>query len=178
MKTDDKTFKFLKLIIDGFTEVYLTSNIKKFMKEFDKNQSEIGKILKCHLLIESKIDDLLIEKYYDTNINVNDLSFSLKLKLLPKEKIIYPNNYDAIFELNRIWNKIAHNDKPIEFNDIPNILSYINKLDKYDFEGKIQKPIDYIVIFSVFAYSFLDRQIIELKICKINITTNNNLIYL
>jgi hypothetical protein len=102
MKTDDKTFKFLKLIIDGFTEVYLTSNIKKFMKEFDKNQSEIGKILKCHLLIESKIDDLLIEKYYDTNINVNDLSFSLKLKLLPKEKIIYPNNYDAIFELNRI----------------------------------------------------------------------------
>lgn len=85
----------------------------------------IGKILKCHLIIESYINKVL-KYHFELDIENEKANFSFNQKLsLIQNKVSFKIFFASLKELNKIRNRFAHNlNAEIEEKDIPNIKSF------------------------------------------------------
>ena len=121
-------------------------------KRLDEVEFEqIGRILTCHLVIETYLNKLLELRFADdVDIDAANLNFSQKLKMLRKHHAFqYVDFYHGISILNKIRNKYSHHlEAKIDSSEIGIIQSimntYSNKVNREPFV--LTKSEDYEVI--------------------------------
>jgi len=116
-----------------------------------KDERTIGRVLKCHLLIE-----FYLTKYIQAanpalgDLNKSRITFSQKLALAKSHVTLIRLLLDGIEEINKIRNKIAHKlDTTLVVGDIKSIQQLINALE--EFEQKNKRPIEFIEEFTQIA---------------------------
>ncbi|HEV7333646.1 MAG TPA: hypothetical protein VGN63_21610 [Flavisolibacter sp.] len=83
---------------------------KKIIELFDRRADVLGRVLKCHLIIEHYIDSYLESAFPTiTHWKESRLSFSQKMHLIYNEHVSISMYFSAIKELNTIRNQFAHN---------------------------------------------------------------------
>jgi hypothetical protein len=144
---------------DFFSKISLriTSIRDEVYEIFNTQHDAIGRILKCHLLIEIYLDKAL--KYYNNSqldIDSIRLTFNNKVNLLANKMDEQETYFEGIKELNRIRNKIAHNlNVVITLNDVKAMKPYAEVYK----QRKISDPIEVIERFSLIAAALIRNQL-------------------
>lgn len=110
-KNSRKT-KYFWYLLDIFKELEGDQNSfnMQISSLLNQNVDEMGFVLKCHLIIESYIDQYIDICFPATpNWNKARLSFAQKLELINHPNTFIRFYYPAIKSLNRLRNKFAHN---------------------------------------------------------------------
>ncbi len=109
---------------------YLDPHWEEIMKDYKaraeelndlltKDHNQIGLILKTHLIIEHYLTSNLQRNFGLDDIDSVRLSFSQKIKLIPKKDVGATWLKPGITELNRVRNKYAHNlSAELKFDDL------------------------------------------------------------
>jgi len=114
--TDEKLKRYENLLPDLFDTIF--SSLESFEKERKKNRAylersyqHVGKIISCHLVIESLINTelLVLTKISPEKLEKGKSTFSEKLGLLPTTGKPYCFFLSDIQQLNEIRNQFAHN---------------------------------------------------------------------
>ena len=125
-------------------------NFKALMRT---DHDTIGKVLKCHLILENYLTSYLAFKFKGVDINNSKLTFAQKISLLPDSDLRVAFVKDGIIELNGIRNKYSHNlnyQVPIlHFSRMLEVLKVSRKGIEYD------NPINIIEEFTTVACTFL-----------------------
>ena len=81
----------------------------KIIQLLNKEADELGRVLKCHLIVEHYLDNYLSEAFpaVDNWSNAR-LTFSQKLELIQSPQTIFTYSYLPIKNLNSIRNKFSH----------------------------------------------------------------------
>lgn len=82
---------------------------ERYKKLFNRDTEHIGRILKCHLIIESYIDKYIAEHNKIENMKELRLSFYQKASLIPKNGTSTSVVRPGILQVNSIRNKFSHN---------------------------------------------------------------------
>ena len=166
MNMDFKKTKYFKFLLDNHkeSEKELLAFNTKIIQLLDKETDELGRVLKCHLIIEYYIDNYL-NVAYPTVQNWNNirLSFSQKLELIQTPKTIFSYYYSAIKNLNSIRNKFSHKlnytINSEDYKDIERIMRVWNTaLNK-----PLQSGIDLIEEFTIWFCGNIDSMMNGIK---------------
>ena len=98
---------------------------KKFKDLLAIDHDIIGRILKCHMILENYIEQYLVQTYEIEGIHNVRLSFYQKAILLPTSKSSAAFVKPGILRLNSIRNKFAHT---LDFELDDNELGIINEI--------------------------------------------------
>ena len=134
-------------------DAYFMSENAKFLKLMDKSSETIGRILKCHLIVENYLDRFLTTHYGIENYSNIHFSFYIKALMLPSKSSSAAFVKPGIIELNSIRNNYAHNlSTDISFRNNSPILEVLsiarpNKV--------FEKPIEAIEAFTTIACTWL-----------------------
>lgn len=113
----------------------------------------IGKVLKCHLILENYINNYLKHKFKNLKIDNARLTFNQKINLLPDDDLRVEFVRNGIIELNGIRNKFSHRlnaNIPIgNYNHMKEVLSVARKGKEYE------KEIEIVEDFTTVACTFL-----------------------
>lgn len=147
----EEAIEKLKPHLDKIEEDFNREN-QRFLRLSQQSHDLMGRVLKCHLIIEN-----YLEKYLISELGLNELS-SVKLSFWQKAKLI-PNQGKAasyvklgILEINKIRNKFSHNiEAQLRESDISQI-SEVLRYSRPKFSGT---PIDMIEAFTTVACTFL-----------------------
>lgn len=82
---------------------------RRFSILFSQEHDAVGRILKCHLVLENYLDRHLAETLGLKNIDDARLSFYQKAALLPSERSVAALVKPGILRVNKIRNRFAHN---------------------------------------------------------------------
>ncbi len=131
---------------------HFDAEAKKYEKLISHDHNVIGRVLKCHLIIENYIDGYLKHSFPELRFDNAQLSFSQKVQLLPDNpKTSFLKS--GILELNKIRNKFGHNlNAFIQAEDIKSI-NEVLKVARAgaQFPGMIER----IEVFTSIASTFL-----------------------
>jgi len=112
MLEDFKKSKYYQYLFENHQEVFKDGDAfnAQIQELFSQKTDEMGTVLKCHLIVEYYIDQLLEAGYPTIKWKPVNLNFSKKLEMINTPGtavgVIY---YPAIKKLNTIRNKFAHN---------------------------------------------------------------------
>jgi hypothetical protein len=127
-----KTFFSLDNLPPLFGDNFVKGNIN--WKRLENVEFEtLGRILVCHLLIETHLNKLLeLRLPNGLDIDEANLSFNQKLKLMRNDKVFINHDfYNPISIVNKIRNKFSHNiEAVIEPNEIGIIESMLKKYNE------------------------------------------------
>ncbi|EAS45009.1 hypothetical protein C9J48_20670 [Photobacterium profundum] len=151
----------------------------RFNSLMGKGHDDLGRVLKCHLIIEYYLNLYLSHQYGISDIDQIRLSFAQKVNLLPKQgnAVVYVKK--GIERINKIRNRFGHKlDASIcegELNEIDDVLKVMRP------ETKDLSPIERIENFTATACTFLivqPKEIEEIYADAFNLflaeKTNNN----
>ena len=154
-------------------ESYFESESKKYIQYYEKDTSNLGRILKCHLIIEQYMDKYIEANNRILNIDELKLSFLQKAYILPKSGESISLLRPGILSINKIRNKFSHNiDATVTMNDVSNLKGIVlasHPLMKFD------NPIDIIEAFSAIVCTWLMVTPDDIRTAfKMAFNTNNN----
>ena len=116
-------------------------------KLFEKNHEELGRLLKCHLIIESFINKFLDFELKISQANNLNLRFAQKVSLIECMRPELKFFLKGIREINAMRNKIAHNlhheINASTLDSVKYIASWIHSKSSED-QHELIHPIDFI----------------------------------
>jgi hypothetical protein len=145
----------------AFNDFY--SDLKKHMESvknevhyaFQRDHDLLGRILKCHLILETYLDKCL--KHFNKDqlsIDNTSLRFIQKIDLLENKLDELKTYFKGIRSLNTIRNKLAHNlHAEITLSDVQNMRIYVEVYRT----RKIDDPIKIIEDFTLIACALLEN---------------------
>jgi hypothetical protein len=165
MDIDFKKTKYFNYLLVNHKEAEkdLLAFNTKILRLLNKETDELGRVLKCHLIIEHYIDNYL-NVAYPTVYNWNNirLTFSQKLELTQNPKTIF-TYYSAIKNLNSIRNKFSHklnySIKSEDYKDIETIMRIWNT----ELNKSLQSGINLIEEFTIWICVNIDSMINGIK---------------
>lgn len=93
-------------------EKHFSETNKALDKLFKADHNLIGRVLKCHLIVEKYLNDCFLHFYgVDSNFQDANLTFYQKLTLLENKVPSFKIFFDGIKQLNKIRNKLSHDLK-------------------------------------------------------------------
>ncbi|WP_258098699.1 hypothetical protein [Marinoscillum pacificum] len=99
--------EILKPHMAEIDEHFNTEN-EKFKELFSRDHDDIGRILKCHLIVEHYVNQFLISHYSFGDLGKLRLSFSQKANMLPSEANAVAFIKPGVLRLNKIRNQFSH----------------------------------------------------------------------
>ena len=107
----DKAAEILLPYLQEFQEHFDSENTR--YKELSRaDPTNLGRVIKCHLISELYIDNYLREKLAIANIDDARLSYYQKVNLLPDRGLPPMFVKPGLLKLHQIRNKVAHNLNP------------------------------------------------------------------
>jgi hypothetical protein len=85
---------------------------ERFKSLLAQDHDLIGRVLKCHLIVENYLDRFLAAHFNTSNLTDAKLSFFQKVQLLPSEALSVAFVKPGIAKLNSIRNKFGHTLEP------------------------------------------------------------------
>lgn len=155
MRDIDGIEKVIEKIKPHFREIedHFEQENEKFKSLLTHNHDNIGRVLKCHLIVEHYLDRFICSHYLINNIQDIRLSFSQKAKMLPDKASASAFVKPGIFNLNSVRNKFSHqlNYKILQ-SDIPHIVEILNIARQ---NAHFDQPVDAIEAFTTVACTWL-----------------------
>lgn len=126
---------------------------------FQRDHDLIGRVLKCHLILETYMDNCI--KYLNKDqlsIDNTSLRFNQKIDLLENKLDGIDSYFKGIRSLNKIRNKLAHNLRcEITLSDVQSMKVYVEMYKR----EKIEDPIRMIEEFTIVACALLKNETVE-----------------
>jgi hypothetical protein len=148
----EKVVQKLKPHYDKIEEHFEFEN-DKFKTLLQHDHDLVGRVLKCHLIIEHYLERFLADHYGIDDIDNAKLSFFQKAQLLPNKKSAAAFVKPGILKLNSIRNRFGHTLQPDlskeELGKIGDVLSVVREGVEFD------SPIEAIEAFTTVAVTFL-----------------------
>lgn len=134
-------------------EAHFAHENEQFKAMLAQDHDLIGRVLKCHLIIEHYLDRILVDHYNIQNIEDVKLSYFQKAKLLPDDGAAAAFVKPGILRLNAIRNQFGHTLRPeVQYGD----LGPINTVLEVARRGvQFNEPIDAIEAFTSVTCVFL-----------------------
>lgn len=108
-------------------EAHFNLENERLKKLLSIDHDPIGRVLKCHLIVENFLTRYLAERFETETLDEAKLSFFQKAQLIPLEREIATFVRPGILSLNKVRNKFSHKlDATIEFADIEPILEILS----------------------------------------------------
>lgn len=156
MKDIDGIDRVLEVLAPHWDEVqkHFDRRNAYFLDLISSDHDSLGKVLKCHLVIEKFLDEFLTNFYGFNGFVDFRLSFSQKAQMIPPNSVPASWLRPGILQLNRVRNKLGHT------------AGY--KLDQYDITAiyevlavarkgvEFREPTSAIEAFAAVACAFLD----------------------
>lgn len=121
----DKAIDILRPHWQELDEYFDTEN-KKFIELLQTDHRNIGRIIKCHLILENYIERYLCKRLNLTDISDLRLSFYQKVMLLPETGAAITILKSDLLLLNKLRNKIAHNlNLEVSMNDLNSMIKIL-----------------------------------------------------
>jgi hypothetical protein len=134
-------------------QAYFDEENERFKALLAIEHDRIGRVLKCHLVVENFLTRHLKERYDSETIEDAKLSFLQKAQLLPTKGEISTFVRPGILSLNKVRNKLAHDiDVGIEFDDIGPIMEVLSYARP---EISFPDPCSAVEAFAAVACAFL-----------------------
>ncbi len=134
-------------------EAHFEHENNRFKALLAQDHDLLGRVLKCHLVIEHYLDRFLTAHYEIRDLADAKLSFYQKAKLLPDSASAAAFVKPGIVRLNTIRNQFGHTLRPVLRN---NDLGTINDALSVARRGvKFKEPIEAIEAFTTVACTFL-----------------------
>lgn len=148
----EEVIRLLEPHWDNIEEHFNTEN-EKFKALLAHDHDIIGRVLKCHLIVENYLDRYISDKYDMENLNEARLSFYQKAILLPSKESSAAFVKPGILRLNNIRNRFAHTlNFDIEIDD----LGIINEILEVTRQGvQFENVIGRIEAFTIVACTWL-----------------------
>ena len=134
-------------------EEHFNNENEKYKQLLLQDYNNIGRILKCHLIIENYIDKYIT--YHNSIESLKDLklSFYQKAQLLPNEKKSAAVVKPGIIQINKIRNKFGHNlNASIDKSELSAVYSLLKIAREND---SFNNPIDAIEAFTTISCTWL-----------------------
>lgn len=135
-------------------DTYFQNKNSDFRALMETNHDELGRVLKCHLVIEHYLTTYLSNHYGIDDIDQIRLSFAQKVKLLPDKGSAVSYVKKGIERVNKIRNRFGHElDATIcngEINELDDVLKIMSP------EVCSETPINRIENFTAIACTFLN----------------------
>lgn len=108
-------------------EAHFNEENEKFKKLLQADHDLIGRVLKCHLIIENSLNRYLSEKMDIKALDEIKLTFFQKAQLIPNERESATFVKQGILTLNTVRNKLAHNlSAEVQIKDILPIVAVLH----------------------------------------------------
>ena len=108
-------------------ETHFEHENEKFKALLAHEHGNIGRVLKCHLMVEHYMNHFLSVHYEIEHLADIRLSFSQKAKMLPDKASAAALIKPGIFNLNSIRNKFSHElNYSVRISDMPHIIEILN----------------------------------------------------
>lgn len=132
---------------------YFNNENEKYLELLNRDSTKIGRVLKCHLIIEHYLDNYLSHYNKLENIQELRLSFHQKTLMLPTKGSSAAVVRPGIIEVNKVRNKYGHNiNTEIVISDI-NAINQLLRIARPS--SRIEDPIEMIEAFSTIACTWL-----------------------
>lgn len=126
---------------------------RTFKSLISSKPDTLGRVLKCHLVVEHYLDRFLLEQFKMENLDAAGLRFIQKAKLLPDEGMAAAFVKPAILRLNTIRNRFGHSlGADLSFEDLGAIRPVLDIARPGVTFGS---PVDAIEAFTTVACTFL-----------------------
>lgn len=89
-------------------EEFLEQENQKFKELLQTDHVRLGRIIKCHLIIESYMERLLCDRLNLSDISNARLTYHQKVMLLPGKSVVVVVLKSDLLLINKIRNKLAH----------------------------------------------------------------------
>lgn len=147
----------------GAVQAHFNQENQDYLLLITKKHDVLGRVLKCHLVIEHYLNRFLSTELKLNNLEEVRLTFAQKARLLPKDNLMHPLR-DGVLELNTIRNKFAHKLKEnIDESEIKKINYFLRILKKGSREKYPDDTIGRIEIFTTHTCTWLMPLPPELK---------------
>lgn len=125
----------------------------QFKSLLTKDHDRLGRVLKCHLIIENYIDRFLTDHYSIDSVEEIKLSFHQKAQLLPAKASAAAFVKPGVIHLNKIRNRYAHQ---LEYDLDKGDMGPINEVLSVARKGKkFSDPLDALEAFTTVACTWL-----------------------
>ena len=138
---------------------HLSSVKEEVLSAFQRDHDVIGRVLKCHLILESYMDSCIKHLNKDQlSVDSTSFRFSQKIDLLENKLDGLDSYFKGIRSLNTIRHKLAHNFYyEITSNDVQSMKIYVELYKR----KKIEDPIRMIEEFTIVACALLKNETVE-----------------
>jgi hypothetical protein len=134
-------------------ESHFEQENEKFKVLLAHDHGNIGRVLKCHLMIEHYLDHFLRAHYEIEHLTDVRLSFSQKAKMLPDKASAAAFIKPGVFNLNSVRNKLSHElNYNVQVSDMPKIIEILKIARK---NIVFNNPIEAIEAFTTVACTWL-----------------------
>ena len=125
VKGIDKAVNILRPHWQELDEYFDTEN-KKFIELLQTDHRNIGRIIKCHLILEMYIERYLCKRLNLTDISDLRLTFYQKVMLLPETGAALIILKSGLLLLNKLRNRIAHDlNLKISMNELNSMIKIL-----------------------------------------------------
>ncbi len=153
--------KLKNTIGEYFTEFrqHFDSIKDNVLSAFQRDHDPIGRVLKCHLILETYMDSCISHLNNDQlSFDNNSLRYIQKVDLLEAKLDGMDSYFKGIRSLNTIRNRFAHNlSYEITLNDIKSMKVYAEIYKR----ERIEDPIRLIEEFTIVACALLQNETVE-----------------
>lgn len=134
-------------------EAHFNAENEKFIELMNRPHDVVGRLLKCHLVVEHYLDRFLADHFGIENIEGAKLGFFNKVMLLPSKATAAAFVKPGILKLNMLRNRVGHTlDSDIKFSDLGPINEVLGIARA---SVKFSEPIDAIEAFTTVACTWL-----------------------
>lgn len=163
MKDIDGIHQVLEVIKPhmGGIEKHFSDTNETFNNLMQQSHDDIGRVLKCHLIVEHFLTKFVSDFYKINNIEGLQLRFSQKTELIPKSGISASFVRPGIIQLNKIRNRLGHDlSTRVESHYVSAIYQVLAVCRK---GVQFASPIEAIEAFTPIASAFLSLPPPELQ---------------
>lgn len=163
MKDIDGVYKVLEALKPHMSDIekHFHEMNGIFLGLYKQPHDRIGRVLKCHLIIENFLTKFIHDFYKIECINKLQLRFAQKVEMIPQNGLSASFVRPGIIQLNRVRNKCGHDlNSSIERHDISSIYQVLEISRK---GLKFDDPVDAIEAFTPIACAFLSLPPPELQ---------------
>lgn len=134
-------------------EDHFNEENRKFKELLARDPDPIGRVLKCHLIVEHYLDRFIESNYEIEDLDEARLSFYQKAKLLPNSSSAAAFVKPAIVRLNSIRNDFSHDlQADVNVEDLDAINEVVNVVRQ---EVEYNSAVERIEAFTTIACTFL-----------------------
>ncbi|GKN98482.1 TPA: hypothetical protein OUC63_003959 [Raoultella ornithinolytica] len=155
MKDIDGVHAVLEILKPHMTNIdkHFNETNEYFLTLYNQPHDKIGRVLKCHLIVENFLTSFLSDFYKIECIDKLQLKFSQKVEMLPKNGLSASFVRPGIIQLNKVRNKCGHDlNSHIERQDIASIYQVLEVARR---GMRFDDPVDAIEAFTPIACAFL-----------------------